>query len=157
MRYSILGHQYRTHEVETMSGETKLAKVVPVVVRSNGADVEILAFEHPLAGHQIVKGTRILGEPFVDACVRELREESGLISIPSRALGSIHHTTDQIEWHFYLMEVISVVPEHFSYFAEDDGGHVFRFFWHRLSDELTTHWHPRYHEPIGFLKSALLI
>lgn len=139
-----------------MIGKTKLAKVVPVVIRNNGAGVEILAFEHPLAGHQIVKGTPILGESFAAACVRELREESGLIGIPSRALGSIHHTTDQIEWHFYLMEVVSVVPGTFTYFTEDDGGHVFHFFWHRLSDELTTNWHPRYHEPIGFLKSALL-
>jgi len=140
-----------------MIGKTKLAKVVPVVIRNNGAGVEILAFEHPLAGHQIVKGTPILGESFAAACVRELREESGLIGIPSRALGSIHHTTDQIEWHFYLMEVVSVVPGTFTYFTEDDGGHVFHFFWHRLSDELTTNWHPRYHEPIEMLKSALLI
>lgn len=43
-----------------------LHKVVPVVIRTYSAEVDILAFEHLLAGCQIVKGTL----KFVETCAR---------------------------------------------------------------------------------------
>jgi 8-oxo-dGTP pyrophosphatase MutT (NUDIX family) len=48
-------------------------KACPVVLRSLG-DGEILAFEHPLAGWQLVKGTVEAGELPRDAAIRELYE-----------------------------------------------------------------------------------
>ncbi|WP_272972120.1 NUDIX domain-containing protein [Comamonas terrigena] len=52
-------------------------KACPVVIRGLGT-IEILAFEHPLAGLQLVKGTIEPGETSAAAALRELREESGL-------------------------------------------------------------------------------
>ncbi|WP_410001350.1 NUDIX domain-containing protein [Rhizobium leguminosarum] len=42
--------------------------------------LEILAFTHPSAGNQFVKGTVEEGERPQDAAARELREESGLLT-----------------------------------------------------------------------------
>ena len=63
------------------TAETPLhpGKACPVVIRGQGA-IEILAFEHPLAGLQLVKGMIEPGESSRDAALRELREESGLIA-----------------------------------------------------------------------------
>lgn len=52
-------------------------KACPVVIRDHG-HIEILAFEPPLAGLQLVKGTIEPGETSAAAALRELREESGL-------------------------------------------------------------------------------
>jgi 8-oxo-dGTP pyrophosphatase MutT (NUDIX family) len=52
------------------------SKACAVVIRSPDA-IEVLAFEHPLAGFQLVKGTIEGGETPQQAAVRELREEAG--------------------------------------------------------------------------------
>lgn len=52
-------------------------KACPVVLRRTG-DLEVLAFEHPLAGFQLVKGSIEQDESPAAAAVRELLEESGL-------------------------------------------------------------------------------
>ena len=57
---------------------TYMNKVCPVVVRLCDGRREVLAFVHPVAGKQFVKGTIESGENPLDAARRELREESGL-------------------------------------------------------------------------------
>ena len=52
-------------------------KTCPVVLRSPQGKCEILAFCHPLAGHQFVKGTVEAGETPAAAALRELYEEAG--------------------------------------------------------------------------------
>lgn len=54
-------------------------KACPVVLRSRET-LEILAFEHPLAGLQLVKGSVEPGESTDMAAVRELMEEAGIQS-----------------------------------------------------------------------------
>ena len=51
-------------------------KSCPVVLRARET-LEILAFEHPLAGLQLVKGSVEPGESTALAAVRELMEEAG--------------------------------------------------------------------------------
>ena len=50
-------------------------KVCPVVFRRVDSVVEVLAFEHPVAGYQLVKGTVESGESIETAALRELAEE----------------------------------------------------------------------------------
>ena len=52
-------------------------KVVPILLRRRER-LEILAFRHPQAGTQLVKGTLENGEKAEDATLRELAEESGI-------------------------------------------------------------------------------
>ena len=52
-------------------------KVVPIVLRRRER-LEILAFRHPQAGTQLVKGTLENLEKAEDATLRELAEESGI-------------------------------------------------------------------------------
>lgn len=54
-----------------------LTKVWPCVLRYQ-AGWQILAFTHPLAGRQLVKGTLESGESLEQGALRELFEESGL-------------------------------------------------------------------------------
>ena len=56
-------------------------KVCPVILRSLGAGREILAFENPTPGYQIVKGTIEAGESIEAAAFRELAEETGITGV----------------------------------------------------------------------------
>lgn len=55
-------------------------KACAVVLRDRGV-LEILAFEHPLAGLQLVKGSVEAGESTCATAVRELMEEAGIQEI----------------------------------------------------------------------------
>ena len=66
-------------------------KACPVVLR-RGQTLEILAFEHPLAGLQLVKGSVEPGEPTDVAAVRELFEEAGITATAKHALGEWRST-----------------------------------------------------------------
>lgn len=80
----------------------KIEKAWPVVTRKVDRGRQVLAFAHPSAGNQFVKGTVEVGEHPQDAAERELREESGLLApsvmteLGSRAIG-----TDNVVWHFF--------------------------------------------------------
>lgn len=63
-------------------------KACAVVLRDRGV-LEILAFEHPLAGLQLVKGSVEPGESSGAAAVRELMEEAAISSIYQRSHGSV--------------------------------------------------------------------
>lgn len=53
-------------------------KACPIVLQMRNQRIEVLAFSHPLAGKQFVKGTTEVGEAPIVAAERELRQESGL-------------------------------------------------------------------------------
>lgn len=55
-----------------------LDKITAFVTRSGSNGMELLLFEHPNAGIQIPAGTVEEGEPFEQAVLRELMEETGL-------------------------------------------------------------------------------
>ncbi len=108
--------------------------------------IEILAFKHPLAGSQLVKGTHEIGEDIQQTAVRELQEESGLVLDQiSPALGSIHlllpggaHQTEPLElqtWHLFLEPAPANLPSHWLHQASgspEEDGLSFDFFWQRL-------------------------
>ncbi len=76
-------------------------KVCPVVLRKSGSTVELLLFEHPLAGVQLVKGTLEMKDSAVEsAALRELEEESGISKVSStKYLGSWESGFQNQLWH----------------------------------------------------------
>ncbi|MBY5351331.1 NUDIX hydrolase [Rhizobium leguminosarum] len=133
----------------------KLEKTCPVVTRRMNQGLEILAFTHPSAGNQFVKGTVEEGERPQDAAARELREESGLLT-PSvmTALGSREIGPDHVVWHFFVWHS-SGLPDRWHHRAEDDHGHTFSFFWHPLRLPLDDDWHPIFHQAFEFIALRL--
>ncbi len=131
------------------------AKACPVVIRTINGCLEVLAFRHPLAGKQYVKGTIEKGETVKQACERELFEEAGLVGEAKNYLGQAFVQSHKLTYGFYLMSVDAVIPNVFNHFCEDDGGHVFEFFWHPLHSTLDENWHPIFHEIHEYFKNIL--
>ena len=131
-------------------------KAVPVVLRTNHGRQEVLLFQHPLAGPQLVKGTVEPGESVSDASVRELAEESGLLR--AHCVGDFgtweQCPTGQV-WHFREMLVEQELPETWSHFTTDGGGHIFEFFWHQLHEPAPSGCHPVFVAALAFLRSQL--
>ena len=104
-------------------------KTCPVVVRNKNDDLQILAFSHPVAGRQIIKGTIEKDEPAADAALRELFEEAGIQpATVIRDLGVWESGYEGQVWSFHL--------------CQDGGGHDFAFFWYSLHESPGDVWHP---------------
>ena|SRR5215813_1489450 len=87
-------------------------KVCPVVLRRSGETLQILVFEHPLAGRQLVKGTIESGESVEIAALRELSEESGIESASVlRHLGTWSSGFEGQIWAFVECTPHGVLPE----------------------------------------------
>ena len=131
-------------------------KACAIVLRLKNDKPEVLAFVHPSAGKQFVKGTIEAGESPLQAAIRELREESGLqpdmplISIGTLPIGDSHQ-----RWHFFKCMSLGL-PENWSHQTEDDFGHKFAFFWHPLRKPLDQDWHPNFHEAFAFFAPLCL-
>lgn len=96
-------------------------KACAVVLRDRGV-LEILAFEHPLAGLQLVKGSVEAGESTCATAVRELMEEAGIQATAKRNLGEWHSTITGHIWAFHECEVAQDLPDSWVHFAEDEIG-----------------------------------
>ena len=107
-------------------------KACAVVLHPDGAPLRLLAFEHPVAGVQLVKGGIAGGETPQRAAMRELYEEAGLESTAALPLGAAE--LDGVPWHFVLCRAKPPVRERWQHLCADDGGHLFRFFWAEPSD-----------------------
>ena len=131
-------------------------KVCPVVLRRVGSTVEILAFEHPLAGYQLVKGTIELGESIEVAALRELAEESGIEdAVVMQSLGIWSSGFEGQVWAFVECKPSQACPESWVHHAPDDGGRAFRFFWHPLFGSTNSdRWHSLFQGALGFIQNA---
>ncbi len=111
-------------------------KVCPVVLRNSGNARELLLFEHPLADVQLVKGTlELTDNSYESAALRELKEESGLSKVSTaKYLGSWESGFQNQQWHFVLCEITEILPNHWRFYTQDDGGHDFKFFWYKLGE-----------------------
>lgn len=116
-------------------------KACPIVLRLWDGRPEVLAFTHPSAGKQFVKGTVEVGESPLDAATRELWEESGLrADEPLVFLGTHAIGENGQRWHFFR-HLSSGLPDSWSHQTEDDVGHTYVFFWHPLDQPLDQGWH----------------
>jgi ADP-ribose pyrophosphatase YjhB (NUDIX family) len=94
----------------THKSMTSPRKACPVVVRQKQGRLEILAFRHPIAGCQLVKGSTEAGEDAGRAALRELCEESGICDAGINSfLGTIQVEPDQ-EWHLFVCST-GVLPD----------------------------------------------
>lgn len=127
-----------------------------MVCRDSDNQWHLLAFEHPLAGLQLVKGRIDPGETPACAACRELLEESGLVAAKDV---DFLFTTDDLPdtgvWHFFLCEVYGALPDTWKFETADDGGQCFRFFWHPIDTPLTSEWHPLFHHVLEKLLPRL--
>jgi 8-oxo-dGTP pyrophosphatase MutT (NUDIX family) len=130
-------------------------RAVPVVLRRNGHNLELLAFKHPEAGNQLVKGNIKEGEKLEAACIRELKEESGIDAEVVRQLGSWDANFKNQVWGFCLMHFEGTLPDAWDHDTADDGGHVFSFFWQPLNDPLNDQWNEVYTNAFYYIKNAL--
>ncbi|WP_434921224.1 NUDIX hydrolase [Bradyrhizobium sp. HKCCYLS3077] len=136
-------------------------KACPIVIRERDNTLEILAFRHPLAGCQLVKGTIEPGETSQQAAVRELFEESGITGRALRDVASLRMNDPPQIWHLVLCATPSL-PDGWRHRTSDGGGLDFVFFWTglqeasgrspRTADET---WHPNYLSALDFLRRHL--
>jgi len=118
--------------------------------------VEVLAFDHPLAGLQLVKGTIESGESIEVAALRELAEESGIeAAVVTRNLGIWSSGFEGQVWALVECKPSQACPESWVHLAPDDGGHAFRFFWHPLFESAESNrWHSLFQGALGFIQNA---
>ncbi len=129
-----------------------IVKVVPVVLRRHGDRTEVLVFEHPQAGTQLVKGTVEAGETIATAATRELAEESGIVdAVAVRDLGVWHRGPPGQVWHFCEMATSSL-PNAWDHITDDDGGHRFAFWWHPIAEPAPSSCHPLFADALAFLQ-----
>ncbi|MBN9346904.1 MAG: NUDIX domain-containing protein [Devosia sp.] len=126
-------------------------KACPVVLRLRGG-VEILAFRHPQAGLQLVKGTVEAGETPEQAAVRELMEEAGIAGARVTGRFGAHGIAGNM-WHFLRMQTPEL-PDSWTHRCTDDGGHDFAFFWHRLGDDAAGDWHASFRQALAFIAES---
>lgn len=139
-----------------MPDRRPVAKACPVVLRTRNGVVEILAFEHPYLDKQLVKGGIEADESPIDAACRELTEESGLHATGAPLfLAATDDMPDGFQWHFYVCNVVPDPPDQWDFFTDDDGGLLFRFFWHPLDQPLEDTWHSLFQAVMEFLRPKL--
>jgi 8-oxo-dGTP pyrophosphatase MutT (NUDIX family) len=129
-------------------------KAVPIVLRQR-PNTEVLAFEHPLAGLQLVKGSIEQGENAAQAAVRELREEAGIVSTVLVDLGVWQSGHQDQVWSFHLCETADSLPDRWTHHAADDGGHVFHFVWHPIDVAPNVAWHPVFQRALAFVSTTV--
>ena len=133
----------------------KERKACPAVIRDNSGRREILAFRHPLAGNQLVKGTIEAGENPEEAAVRELWEESGVAGEAIAYPGMPGLPGAGQDWHFVLCRT-GQPGESWMHRTEDGGGLDFQFLWHPLS-EADDDWHDLFRRALLFPRRALSV
>ncbi len=134
------------------------AKAVPIVLRGSGNSIELLVFEHPVAGVQLIKGTIEQGESATEAALRELTEESGVVGTRVlRSLGAWSSNFHGQVWHLEVVEAIPGLPETWTHFTKDGGGLLFRFFWHPLYGAASTTWHQVYRAALNEVARRLAV
>jgi 8-oxo-dGTP pyrophosphatase MutT (NUDIX family) len=129
-------------------------KACPVVTRHGALGDDILVFRHPAAGVQLVKGTIEVGETAAEAALRELAEESGIVSAElAGSIGVWNSGYGGEIWEFFEIRVLDPLPERWQHFAHDDGGHEFQFYWHPLREKPNAEWHPLFVDALQFIRA----
>jgi 8-oxo-dGTP pyrophosphatase MutT (NUDIX family) len=122
----------------------QIHKVCPVVFRDSSMR-QILAFEHPLAGTQLVKGSIEPGETVRAAALRELEEESGISNTGiAHDLGAWNSGHNDHVWSLQLCHFNPMLPENWVHRCEDGGGHDLQFFWHDVREAPDENWRPHF-------------
>lgn len=131
------------------------AKACPIVLRGAPSSPLILAFVHPRAGHQIVKGTIEPDEDPAAAALRELEEEAGIAGANvDLSLGSHDDIQPGERWHLFIVSAANL-PDTWDHAAVDDDGDTYAFFWHHLSHHETSGFDPRFLRAMDKVRAAI--
>ena len=126
-----------------------------MVWREGAGGIEVLAFRHPLAGCQFVKGGIEPGESAAAAARREMLEEGGVaLADEGWFLGEVEVGEPPVRWSVHLWSDPGL-PDGWEHDCADDGGHSFAFFWHPIAQELDREWHESF-RPAFRLARAIL-
>jgi 8-oxo-dGTP pyrophosphatase MutT (NUDIX family) len=129
-------------------------KVCPVLLRQRREQWQILAFRHPLAGTQLIKGTLEPGELPEVGVLRELAEESGIgHAAVVEKIGELVIEEAAQQWHIFLCYSSDPLPEEWEFFTTDGGGHLFHYFWHPLGTAPDESWHLNYQTALAFIRA----
>lgn len=139
-----------------MNQSIPVQKTVAVVFKKIQGQMNILVFEHPSAGIQIVKGTVEKNESIEQATLRELYEESGIKNATIQSYLGIHYPK-QIGpfWHVFICNVNDELPASWTHFCKDDGGLDFKFYWHPLNQPPSDQWHMLFKDLLDFILATL--
>ena len=133
-----------------------IQKVVPIILRMQMDEIQILVFRHPLAGIQIVKGTVEPNEKLEHAALRELSEESGIEHASIQRFIGIHSPkVGGADWYVYLCEAQEQLTDQWTHHCTDDGGLDFQFFWYPLFSPPTQEWHTIFQDLLTYLQEHL--
>ena len=130
-------------------------RACPVVLRQKNNTLELLAFKHPKAGNQLVKGNIKKAEPLENACIRELAEESGIQARVVKQLGVWKPDFKNQVWGLCLMHYEDILPDTWEFQTKDDGGHIFSFFWQPLDSPLDDNWNEVYTNAFQHIRNTL--
>ncbi len=131
-------------------------KACPVVFCIRHGIAHILAFKHPVAGHQLVKGTIEQEETSPDAAIRELCEESGICDAQVVTdLGLWNASYQEQIWSSQLCELGADLPETWAFETGDGGGHTFEFFWHPMQRDLPEPCHPLFQAALREIRARM--
>jgi len=132
-------------------------KACPIVLQQDREGTQrILAFEHPLAGFQLIKGSIEAGESPEGAATRELAEESGIADAHLVCdLGIFDVGPPNQTWYPFVYQT-HVLPESWAFRTTDDGGHDFRFFWHPLAVSADERWHIIFQQALFEIRARLI-
>ncbi len=115
---------------------------------------QILAFEHPEAGLQLVKGRIEPGEDARSAALRELEEEAGIRDISiARDLGTWNSGHNGHVWSLHLCTYAPTLPDTWTHYCLDDGGHDLSFFWHDVHSEPGNGWTDEYRRALAAIRA----
>jgi 8-oxo-dGTP pyrophosphatase MutT (NUDIX family) len=137
---------------QILSATRFATKACPVVFRDSSMR-QILAFEHPTEGVQLVKGGIDDGEDARAAALRELEEESGIRNMAiARDLGDWNSGHQGQVWSLHLCTYLPGLPDTWAHHCIDDGGLDLKFFWHDVHQFATAGWAPVYQRALAEIR-----
>ncbi len=144
-------------------------KVCACVVRQGGGGPEVLVFDHPSAGTQLPKGTLEPNEDATDGVLRELAEETGVVSVDlvaqfgrwvrfAGAGPDEKGAMERHEWELFLLRPTSPLPASWTHAAvgsAEESGKMFRCRWVTVEDDLSGELHPLFAPVSGLLQKVV--
>ncbi len=129
-------------------------KVCPVILREHDDEWWVLAFRHPRAGTQLIKGTLEVGECPEDGALRELAEESGINhAAVVEKIGELDMAEMEQRWYMFLCQPGAPLADEWDHFTTDGGGHIFHFFWHPLDQAPDETWYPVFKAGLDYIRA----